>query len=211
MISDIVKTMEMTARVILQLMLGVVLLGAGACATSIPVVTDKADAQKGVVVGRTMAVLIGPTTRYFVPEIRFFEVVNRKTDQRFRVDVNSDNQLFILDLPPGDYILSRIQIHEGPFLATATPSPPQFHVDPGHVTYVGTWRFGIESPQYQRMVLISAVSEEETVRKVLEKQYPDLATQPITTSLLKPPTSETRLYENPPYPRVWYFRRHHTF
>lgn len=197
--------------VMMPVILGITLIVGAGCATSLPVISDHAEPQKGVVVGKTIAVLIGQTTRYFQPEIRFFEVVNRETDQRFRVDVNSGNQFFILDLPPGDYTLTRIQIHEGPFLATATPSPPQFHVQPGDVTYVGTWRFGIESPQYERMVLISAVSEEKAVRKTLEEQYPDLATKPITTSLLTPPASETRLYEVPPYPRVWYFRRHHTF
>lgn len=183
----------------------------GGCATSLPVVTEETDSREGTVVGRAQAVLTGPTTRYFEPEVRFFEVVHQASNERFRVDVKSENQVFVLNVPPGDYTLTRVQINEGPFLGTATPSPPSFHVDQGAITYVGTWRFGVDSPQTQRMVLISAVSEEEGIKKMLHDQYPNLAKQPLTVSLLKPAESETRLYENPPYPRVWFFRRNHTF
>ena len=87
---------------------------------------------------------------------------------------------------------------------------PQFQASEGNVTYVGTWRFGVESPQYDRSILLSAVAEQEPTLRGALSPYPALEARPITTHLLTPSTFETRLYEVPPYPRVWWFRRHHT-
>jgi hypothetical protein len=94
-------------------------------------------------------------------------------------------------------------------MAMATLNPG-FKVLEGTVTYVGTWRLGIESPQYDRSVLLSAVEEsEEAVRRALVP-YALLQDRPVSTGLLNPAMVETRLYEIPPYPRYWWFRRHHT-
>lgn len=161
------------------------------------------------VVGHVITVLIGPTTRPYVPELRFFELTSVTTQDRFRVNVESEDMWFILPLPPGDYELSRLQISEGGFLATATLGPA-FKVVEGHLTYVGTWRLGIESPQYDRGVLLSAVTESEEIVRRMLAPYHFLQDRPLSTDLLSPRTVETRLYEVPPYPRVWWFRRHHT-
>jgi hypothetical protein len=179
------------------------------CVTTLPVRPESVSSDGAIVVGRAVTVLLGPTTRWFIPELRFFEVVNTVTNARIRVDVNSDDAWFVLPLPAGQYELSRIQISEGAFMGVAGLNP-QFQVSEDGVTYVGTWRFGVESPQYDRSVLLSAVTERDPSIRDALAPYPVLVDRPIVTHLLTPPTIETRLYEVPPYPRVWFFRRHHT-
>jgi hypothetical protein len=179
------------------------------CVTTLPVRPESVSRDGAIVVGRAVTVLLGPTTRWFIPELRFFEVVNTVTNARIRVDVNSDDAWFVLPLPAGQYELSRIQISEGAFMGVAGLNP-QFQVSEDGVTYVGTWRFGVESPQYDRSVLLSAVTERDPSIRDALAPYPVLVDRPIVTHLLTPPTIETRLYEVPPYPRVWFFRRHHT-
>ena len=179
------------------------------CVTTIPALPESVSTDGAVVLGRAVTLLLGPTTRWFTPELRFFELVNTATQERIRVDVNSDDAWFILPLPAGEYELSRIQISEGAFMGMAGLDA-RFRVREGGVTYVGTWRFGVEPPQYDRAILLSAVAEEEpAIRQVLAR-YPTLEGRPIITELLSPSTIETRLYEAPPYPRFWWFRRHHT-
>lgn len=179
------------------------------CVTAMPVRPESVSSDGAIVVGRAVTVLLGPTTRMFTPELRFFEVINTVTNARIRVDVNSDDAWFVLPLPAGQYELSRIQISEGAFMGMAGLNP-KFQVSEGDVTYVGTWRFGVESPQYDRSVLLSAVTEPDPAIRDALTPYPVLEDRPIVTHLLTPPTIETRLYEVPPYPRVWFFRRHHT-
>jgi hypothetical protein len=179
------------------------------CVTTMPALPESVSTDGAVVIGRAVTVLLGPTTRWFTPELRFFEVVNTVTHQRIRVDVNSEDAWFILPLPAGQYEVSRVQISEGAFLGMAGLKP-QFRVVEGHITYIGTWRIGVESPQYNRTILLSAVTEAEPAVRNALATYPALDGRPIATQLLTPSTIETRLYEVPPYPRFWWFRRHHT-
>ncbi len=86
-----------------------------------------------------------------------------------------------------------------------------FVVAESSVTYVGTWRFGIDSPQYGRMVVVSVVLEKgemDAAIGFLHEQVPTLSEQPIVTILPEPSQIEARLYEVMPYPRYKYFRRH---
>ena len=179
------------------------------CVMTMRAVPASMSTSESVVIGRAVTVLLGQTTRWFVPELRFFELVNVATQERIRVDVNSDDAWFILPVPAGQYQLSRIQISEGAFMGLAGLNP-QFQVSEGDVTYVGTWRFGVESPQYDRTVVLSAVAEPEPALRDALISYPALDARPITTHLLSPSMVETRLYETPPYPRFKWFRRHHT-
>jgi hypothetical protein len=164
---------------------------------------------QSVALGRVITLLTGPTTRWFKPELRFFEVVSTSSHERFRIDVHSDDAWFVLPVPPGEYELSRLQIAEGAFLGTAGLEP-KFRVAEGQVTYVGTWRLGIESPQYDRSVLLSAIAEPQTAVDEAVARYPSLHDRSVTTDLLNPSTVETRIYEVPPYPRFKWFRRHQT-
>jgi hypothetical protein len=210
--SDIVACAYIVMWPLLSSLLLLTVIG---CTTTLPALPEPSELSSSVptdaslVVGHVLTVLMGPTTRAYVPELRFFELINTATRDRVRVEVESDDRWFILPLPPGNYELSRLQVSEGGFLATATLNPG-FKIFEGQVTYVGTWRLGIESPQYDRSVLLSAVAEsEDTVREALAP-YRSLQDRTLLTYLLSPAAVETRLYEVPPYPRYWWFRRHHT-
>jgi hypothetical protein len=193
--------------------LSFVLLTFGGCVTTLPASPDSSEvtlsSDGALVVGHVVTVLIGPTTRPYAPELRFFELINTATQERIRVDVESGDRWFIVPLGPGDYELSRIQISEGAFQATAGLNPG-FKVIEGRITYVGTWRLGIESPQYDRSALLSAIEEDREVVRRAMISYDSSREYPFSTYLLAPTPIETRLYEVPPYPRFWWFRRHHT-
>jgi len=87
-----------------------------------------------------------------------------------------------------------------------------FSVKKDSLTYVGTWRIGVESPKYGRMVVLSMVMDEvdrTQAEAYLAKQYPALEGFPVIAVLPEPSTMEGRLYEVMPYPRYpSYFRRH---
>ena len=87
-----------------------------------------------------------------------------------------------------------------------------FSVGTEPVTYVGIWRFGVDSPRYGRMVAVSMVLDEDErprIRDLFSEQYPDLVDEPMAEVLPQPAHMETRLYEVMPYPRYpRYFRRH---
>ncbi|MGE0276681.1 MAG: hypothetical protein AB7G68_17530 [Nitrospiraceae bacterium] len=194
-----------------HVVLSFVLLTFGGCVTTLPASPDSSEVtlSSALVVGHVVTVLIGPTTRPYAPELRFFELINTATQERIRVDIESKDRWFIVPLLPGDYELSRLQISEGAFQSTAGLNPG-FKVIERRITYVGTWRLGIESPQYDRSALLSAIEEDrEIVRRALVS-YDSLREYPFSTYLLAPTPIETRLYEVPPYPRFWWFRRHHT-
>ncbi len=198
-----------------RLVLSIILPMLVGCATTLPALPDSSDLTEplpsdgAIVVGHVVTVLIEPTNRAYAPELHFFELINTATQERVRVEVESKDRWFILPLGPGDYELSRLQISEGAFLAMAGLNPG-FKVMEGEITYIGTWRLGIESPQYDRSILLSAIAEgREAVHRALAS-YPSLQDHPFSTKLLTPATVETRLYEIPPYPKFWWFRRHHT-
>ena len=119
--------------------------------------------------------------------------------------------MFVLQLPAGEYALTRVQISEGPFMSMADYAST-FQVGAEPLTYVGTWRFGIDSPRYERMIVISAVrdqQEQAQAQRTLFEQYPALDGEMVTAVLPSPTEVETRLYEVMPYPRYpTYFRRH---
>ncbi|HEU4684076.1 MAG TPA: hypothetical protein VFS39_06210 [Nitrospira sp.] len=125
--------------------------------------------------------------------------------------VESEDQRFILPIAPGDYELIRVQINEGPFLSIAQLGST-FSVGHDAVTYLGTWRFGVDSPKYGRMLSVSMVSDEEDradAAEAVKLQYPSLDDGELTTVLPAPAELQTRLYEVMPYPRYSrYFRRH---
>jgi hypothetical protein len=155
-----------------------------------------------------MAVLTGERSRIYEPAVKSFEVQNRQTKQRFNVQIESDNESFILPLAPGDYELTRVQINEGPFLSMAQLAST-FSIGQDAVTYLGTWRFGVDSPKYGRMVSVSMVSNEKDRAEALETLDHHGDVKDVATVLPDPSELQTRLYEVMPYPRVpRYFRRH---
>ncbi len=181
------------------------------CSPSLQAAPEPDSVQSSVAVGRIVAVITGERSRIYEPAVRFIELINRRTNDRYSIEIKSDDRHFVLTLSPGDYELSRVQISEGPFMSMADLSIG-FTVGTEPVTYVGTWRFGVDSPRYGRMIAVSVVLNEDglaEVRHFVREQYPDLDQQPITEVLPQPAHLEARLYEVMPYPRYpRYFRRH---
>ena len=187
------------------------LMALSACVNELPAISQDGITQSGVAVGRVLAVLTGERSRKYEPAVRLFEVENRQTKERFTVDIESNNERFIVSLAPGEYELTRVQINEGPFLSIAQVGST-FSIGSEAVTYLGTWRFGIDSPKYGRMVSVSVASDEEDRAEALETlslKDPSLHDGVVTTVLPNPQEVRTRLFEVMPYPRVpRYFRRH---
>ncbi len=182
-----------------------------ACANEIPAVPGDRTVQSNVAVGRVFAVLTGERSRIYQPAVRSFELQNRQTKERFMVEMESSEERFILPLSPGDYELIRVQINEGPFLSMAELAST-FSVGQDAVTYLGTWRFGVDSPKYGRMVSLSMINDEQDRARVLNTlalSDPSLQVDAVATALPDPAEVQARLYEVMPYPRVpRYFRRH---
>jgi hypothetical protein len=187
-----------------------ILLTSG-CATELPVSPESPEIKTPVVFGRAITLLTGETSRWYKPQVRFFELINRQTLERYSIEVASDDKMFVLQLPAGEYELTRVQISEGPFMSMADLAST-FQVGADPITYVGTWRFGIDSPRYGRMMVISAVrdqQEQAQAQRALFEQYRILDGQAVVAALPTPNEAQTRLYEVMPYPRYpRYFRRH---
>ena len=196
---------------ILHGLLGTIVLGGWGCATELPSLVDQTQITGSLVVERVLTVLTGETSRRYAPKVRFFELEEQTSQKRFQVEIQSSDQYFAVDLPPGRYRLTRVQISEGPFMSMAD-LPMAFFVDAGVTMYVGTWRFGVDSPRYGRMVVASAVTDQAEatrVRDFLDDRYPTFNKRTMVEAIPQPAQIEARLYEVTPYPRYSrYFRRH---
>ena len=181
------------------------------CATGVPSQIEVPEKSRPLVMGRVVAVITGESSRMYGPEVRSFEIEEVRTRERFNVEIKSDDQQFTIALPPGDYRLNRVQISEGPFMSMAQLKA-SFSVKQDSVTYVGTWRFGVDSPRYGRMLALSIVMDADDrsqAESFLVQQDPAFEGIPVTSVLPAPPSMEARLYEVMPYPRYQsYFRRH---
>lgn len=192
-------------------LLGALVLSMSGCVTELPSLVNSDQVMGSLVVGRILTVLTGNSSRRYPPEVRFFELENQTSQKRFQVEIKSHDQYFAVDLPPGEYRLNRVQISEGPFMSIAD-LVMTFSIDPGVITYVGTWRFGVDSPRYGRNVMASMMADQEEtarVRDFLNDQYSSFNESSMVVSLPQPTHVEARLYEVMPYPRYpRYFRRH---
>ena len=172
---------------------------------------DKAQTIGHAIVGRVLAVNIGERARRYRPAVRILDVEDRRTNERVTIQIDAEDRQFVVPLSPGDYLLNRVQIAEGPFMSMAEMAIP-FSVGQGPVNYVGTWRFGIGSPGYGRMVAVSIVFDQQEKAQTLDflhKEYPVLARQSVEDVRVEPASESVRLFEVMPYPRIHrYFRRH---
>ncbi|MDT3777165.1 hypothetical protein PJI16_06300 [Nitrospira sp. MA-1] len=192
----------------LMLVLGIAFPFLG-CATNMAPLPANLSVDQTIVFGKVQASLTGPTTRWYTPQIRFFELMNLTTKEWFRVDIESADSPFFLALPPGEYELVRLQINEGAFRSMAQLNST-FEVSRGGLNYLGIWEVKIHPPTYLRLVDVSVETDLEDAKAQVLSLYPDLAGLPITSQLPTPRDSETRLVEISPYPRVWWFCRHLT-
>ena len=190
-------------------LLGPLVFGMSSCVTELPSLVDQDQVAGGLVIGRVITVLTGERSRRYVPQMRFLELEDQHSQQRFQVGIESPDQRFAIDLPSGKYRLNRVQISEGPFMSMADLDMA-FSVEAGVITHVGTWRFGVESPRYGRNVIVSMVPEERAMAHTfLNEQYPAFNENSMVERLPQPSQMEARLYEVMPYPRISrYFRRH---
>lgn len=181
------------------------------CVTEAQTVLPETESRKILLVVRMVAVITGDRARRFEPEVRQVEMIHGATGERFNVTVQGKDEVVAVFLPPGQYSINRVQINEGPFLSMAQLSS-SLAVEVSPVVFGGTWRFGVDSPRYGRMVLLSMVFEDEArerAERKIREEYPTLASEPMTAVLPYPAEGETRLYEVMPYPRYpRYFRRH---
>lgn len=201
--AEVMRFLQATA---LPVALGLLLAG---CATRVAPAASELKGNETIAFGRIAARLTAATTRAYIPEVRFFELIRHETGERFRVDVQAADAPLVLTLPPGTYELGRIMISEGGFQAMADLGPT-FHVGADTVTYIGTWTFGIAAPTYDREIALTVSDELGQAREKLSSSYPALSARSITSALPSPQKSVTRLHETDPYPLIWWFRRHHT-
>lgn len=179
------------------------------CATRVASTAPSLEPSDSLAFGRISVGLTGPTTRIYPPMVRFFEVTNHDTGERFRIDIQAVDSKLFLKLPPGSYELSRIMINEGAFQSLANPGP-LFKVEPRKANYVGTWRVGVGSPTFNRKISVTIADDLSVASQELLSRYPRLSMPSITNQLPTPTESVTRLFETEPYPLIWWFRRHHT-
>lgn len=184
-----------------------------ACAGCVAVLAPVrvAETNGTLAVGRVVVMVVGETSRMYGPTVRFFEVEDQQTHERFHVEIKSDDRHFAIALPAGDYRLNRVQINEGPFMSMAQVSAT-FSIKRDAVTYLGTWQFGVDSPRYGRMVALSIGMDTDDrfqADAFVRQQYPTFMGTPVTSNFPEPSNMETRLYEVMPYPRYpRYFQRH---
>ena len=202
------ETMLRTGTILSGLFLAGALTG---CVTTLDPVSDTPlIANDPIVVGRAVTLLTGPTNRWYGPEVRFIELINRETGRRYQVMVESEDRQFAVEMPAGEYELSRVQISEGPFMSIADLNET-FTVYPEQINYVGTWRFGVDMPKYGRQLLVSIIEDPDDrseAAHLFVEQHPEWSDRPISTVLPEPVILESRLYEVAPYPRIHrYFRR----
>jgi hypothetical protein len=185
------------------LLVVIIMLTMWACATTLPSLVDSTQVRGGLVVGRILTALTGDRSRRYLPQMRFLELEEQDSQKRFQVEIESPDQHFAIDLPPGSYRLTRVQISEGPFMSMAELTMT-FSVDPGVINYVGTWRFGIGSPRTIRELVTSVLADQaETnrARDFLHERYPSFSETSMVERLPQPSQLEVRLYEVQPYPR----------
>lgn len=170
------------------------------------------ESRKVLLIGQVVTVLTGDRARKFAPAVKEVELIEQTGGARYRIAVDGSNTPFAVFIPPGRYEMTRVKIHEGPFLSIADLGC-SFSIEEGPAIFVGTWRFGVESPRYGRMVFVSMVLDNQGRQEVeneIRDKYPALISDPLVTVLPQPAEMQSRLYEVAPYPRISrYFRRHY--
>jgi hypothetical protein len=191
--------------------LGAIFMTLPGCATELPVTVAEANVSGTLVVGRAVTTINGQSQRVYRPELRSFEVINTESEESYKIYVKSEDEYFSLSLPPGRYTINRVQISEGPFLSMAQLTG-SFVLEPEVVAFLGTWRFGVDSPKYGRQVMISIIHDEQDhqrAQQFVKDSYPTFDARPLVILIPEPAHEQARLFEVMPYPNyARYFRRH---
>lgn len=191
--------------------LGAICMTLSGCATDLPVTVAELDVSGTLVVGRAVTTITGQSQRVYPPELRSFEVINTESEKSYKIYVKSEDEYFSFSLPPGRYTINRVQISEGPFLSMAQLTGI-FVLEPDVVTFLGTWRFGVDSPKYGRQVMVSIIHDEQDhqrAQQFVKDSYPTFDARPMVILIPEPSHEQVRLFEVMPYPNyARYFRRH---
>ena len=148
---------------------------------------------------------VGPNTRGFVTQLRFFHVLNLGTQERFQVDIQSADKGFSLALDPGDYEVIRVRVNEGPMSMESHVSLP-FQVLPNKHIFLGTWYMEVDSPRTQRMLRMEVLSDQPQGEGFNDSQHSQRE-EDLVAMLPKVEKSEVRLYTVAPYPKVNFYYR----
>lgn len=187
---------------------GTNVLVAVGCASSLAPLPETVSRETSLIFGHVHIVQRGAVKRIYPPIVRFFELYSPTHDRRFRIDVNAERRLFALAVPPGHYVLTRIQIAEGAFRGMARVDQ-RFHVESTGLTYVGDWTITLAPPRYDRTLHVTVAFDRERAAAAILDRYPDLANVPIRSSVMAGEKAKARVWEIYPYPRMKYFFRHH--
>ena len=167
--------------------------------------SDTSEGKHATVFGLIHVETSGPNPQLFPTHLRFFDVMNAKTEERTRVIMGPHAKSFVVTLSPGDYEVIRLQLHAGPFMMESHLNF-RFRVRPHHMNYLGSWRIQVDTPRTQRMVQVNISPEELDWMEIL-KQSDFLEDLPMSVSLPQPSKYHARLYVVAPYPKVSYFYR----
>lgn len=140
--------------------------------------------NKGIIFGKTSFKIHG-ALQY---RLRFINLENKKQGEivaaRFRDGMKGDflEKNFVVELPVGDYQITRIQIGETSMLGMYVSNlnvKINFSVVPGAALYLGTLNYGYKSEHNYFVVKIGEsylwVSDErEDAIRLLQEQYPNM-------------------------------------
>lgn len=173
--------------------------------TTIPSGSSQDSAKKELTFGYVQVETNGVNPRGYSTNVRFISLTNTETGERFRMNINSDSDVFSLRLAHGNYSVDRVQFNEGPFLAESHVKF-EFHVSPGKATYLGVWQFKVDAPRTVRQVHINLEEgDPEISRKFSENLV--LEQVPIDTVVPQPNSLVARVYSVAPNPKFRYFYR----
>ena len=78
-------------------------------------------------------------------------------------------------------------------------------LEPDVVTFLGTWRFGVDSPKYGRQVMVSIIHDEQDhqrAKRFVKDSYPTFDARPMVILIPEPSHEQARLFEVMPYPKL---------
>ncbi len=166
---------------------------------------NKAIEPHSLVIGGIEIETIGPNPRSYDTHVRFVDLYHLDRQERIRIRLTDHDPLFSMLLPAGRYQLSRLQIHEGPFMGEANLHST-FSVPAERVIFLGTWQFSVDTPRTQRMVKMDISEKHPSLRHILNS-HAAFREQPIDVVLPDPPVDSFRLFSVAPYPKARYFYR----
>jgi hypothetical protein len=73
-----------------------------------------------------------------------------------------------------------------------------FVLEPDVVTFLGTWRFGVDSPKYGRQVMTSIIHDEQDhlrAQHFVKDSYPTFDAKPVVVLIPEPSHEQARLFE----------------